>query len=103
MTAGERKVLRAALVSIEKAGWTVTGVSDGETVETTATIDAALDVVDSVDDSRIKVTGSDGARSWLQIVRGNAKDGSEIIADHGVNLSEALAGYYAMADALAAR
>jgi hypothetical protein len=85
MTKGEVRMIKLVCQYLINAGYAMNSVHDGEERIKTATVGAALDVVNSVEDSTVYLTRADDqkpAKIALYIVLGNDAEGSEVIADH---------------------
>ena len=82
MTKGERAEIKRALEALAAVGWEVRYVDDGEARTKISTIAQALDGVDGLDDAWIYVAPKAGPKGGvIRVVFGNARDGSEVIAD----------------------
>ena len=88
MTNGEKQRIRNALRLARMVGYQAVGVYDGEEMikgkhpeMTDAEVIAACE---SVDDSHIHFVNPNGRhfRQWARVILGNARDGSEVIADN---------------------
>lgn len=91
MTPGERTQIRRAIRAAQGAGFYPVAVDDGGdeliyggTPYMTET--EVLGAVGAVDDARVKflTLGIPKRKAWFYVVLGNAKDGSEVIADNSV-------------------
>ena len=88
MTPGERKHIRAALREAANVGFYPVYVYDGEACQRGAAqfmLDSeVLAACESVDDSHIHFVNlnSQQSRQWARVILGNARDGSEVIADN---------------------
>jgi len=90
MTPGERKHIRAALRLARQVGYVPIYVFDGEEKQRGAkremTDAEVIAACDSVDDSHIhfinEVDFQVPVRAWARVILGNARDGSEVIADN---------------------
>lgn len=92
MTSGERTKIYEALRAVNAAGFYPVAVDDGgdELIyggNPVLTDTEVLGAVSAVDDSYVHFRTQDNAkprRAWFRVVLGNAKDGSEVIADNTV-------------------
>ena len=92
MTPGERSQIRKALRAVHAAGFLPTSVDDGgdELVyggKPYMTETEVMGAVGAVDDAYVHFRTQDNVkprRAWFRVVFGNAKDGSEVIADNTV-------------------
>lgn len=92
MTPGERTQIRRAIRAAQDAGFYPVAVDDGgdELIyggNPIMTETEVLGAVGAVDDARVHFRTQDNAkprRAWFFVVLGNAKDGSEVIADNSV-------------------
>lgn len=76
----ERTVIANLIAHLAEAGYAVTGASDGEERHKVSDMKAAMEVIFSVDESRLYVKHPDQARGQtLVIVLGN--DGYDCVAD----------------------
>lgn len=90
MTNGEKTVIRTALRLARQVGYVVAYVYDGEEKQRGAapemTDAEVIEACASVDDSYIHFKNSVDfqvpVRAWARIILGNARDGSEVIADN---------------------
>lgn len=89
MTSGERTQIRRALRAVQAAGFYPVAVDDGGHRlvyggKPILTETEVLGAVSAVDDARVHFRTQDNAkprRAWFYVVLGNARDGSEVIAD----------------------
>lgn len=93
MTPGEHKEIRKALRAVAKAGFHPVKVDDGGDeyitgAKSVMTEKEVLDAVDAVEDATVFFKGTDQLGrvrgAWMRCIMGNAKDGSEVIADNSV-------------------
>lgn len=71
-------VIRRMFAALEAGGWRVFKVFDGEETERVFDIDAALEVIDSVEDSSAYFKKGK-AKHWVLLIPCN---GTDVIADH---------------------
>lgn len=93
MTPGERTQIRKAVRAVKAQGFHPVAVDDGgddliRGVNVIMKESEVLDAVGAVDDAYVLFRTDDNIkkprRAWFRVVLGNAKDGSEVIADNTV-------------------
>lgn len=84
MTSGEKAKARDFMRALEQAGWHPVSVDDGFSQMKAETVGAVINIASEIDDCVVVMRSADtGKRSWFRIVNGNARNGSEVIADYG--------------------
>ncbi len=100
----ERTELRRLLAHMAASGFRVYAVYDGgedeeETERTVGYTDAEVEsVVFDVDECSLYVRREAGPRHWVQIVLGNAPDGSELVCDYSYSVGETADDFKAVMD-----
>lgn len=85
MSRGEVAMVKATVEAMEARGYELSHAYDGEATIRTTTIDALLDVINSVEESSFVMVlkgASCQHRAAFWIVLGNDDSGEEVIANH---------------------
>lgn len=75
-----RRVIASLLTHIQKAGFTIEGIHDGEEFTRTATIKESMEIIFNLDEAHIIVTSKANRRHRIFIVLGN-DDPEDIVCD----------------------
>lgn len=81
MSVNERSAVERVITLLERKGFQVVGVYDGEETTHPKTPQEVLDLVFNLDESSIRVRKEGGKEHGILIVLGNASDGSEVVSD----------------------
>lgn len=79
----EAKIVRYMTEKLAEAGWVLLEVDDGGETIKTATVEEAIDVMNSVEESWFRYT-KDGEVHAVYVINGNGNDGWDLIADYSM-------------------
>lgn len=80
------RVLRKMFSKLDEAGWKIVQVFDGQDSYRVSTVEAALDIIDSVEDSTVSVEKEGVRGHGIYLIPSN---GADVICDHSLSEGDA--------------